>query len=177
MSAATPIKAEPIAFEALYADSFAVVWRTLARLGVPATCLDDACQEVFLVVHRRRQDFQGRSKLKTWVVGIAIRVAADHRRAAKRKPPPQSLDEALPDPSQTPLEHATREQERALVYRLFSLLPDDQREVLVLTEMEQMSAPEISDALGVNVNTVYSRLRLGRRAFDAALAAWRAGAV
>ncbi len=181
MSEAPQPKAEPmpatVGFEELYARTFDIVWRTLARLGVPVPSLDDACQEVFLVVHRRIPQFQGRSTLKTWVVGIAIRVAADHRRAAVRKPAPAQLDERLPDPSLTPLEHASAEQERALVYRLFSLLPDEQREVLVLTQMEQLTAPEISEALGVNLNTVYSRLRLARRAFDSALAAWRSGAV
>lgn len=178
MSAAPPLTAVAApSFEELYDATFAVVWRTLARLGVPDVALDDACQDVFLVVHRRSAEFQGRSQLKTWVVGIAIRVAADHRRSAHRKPAPLQLDAALPDRSRTPLEHATRNEERALVHRLLAQLPDDQREVFVLTEMEQMSAPEISEALGVNVNTVYSRLRLARRAFDAVLANWRAGAL
>jgi RNA polymerase sigma-70 factor (ECF subfamily) len=163
-------------FAAVYEATFGVAWRTLARLGVPDGSLDDACQEVFLVVHRRLGDFLGRSQLKTWVVGIATRVAADHRRAARRKPAPQPLDAALPDPARSPLEHASVAQERALVQRLLAELPDEQREVLVLTEMEQLTAPEISEALEVNLNTVYSRLRLARRAFDVVLARWRAGA-
>lgn len=180
MSAAPPLPMQrPVVatdFAELYDATFAVVWRTLARLGVPDPALDDACQEVFLVVHRRLGEFQGRSQLKTWVVGIAIRIAADYRRTAKRKPAPQPLDPALPDLAHTPLEHASLQQERALVVQLLSQLPDEQREVFVLTEMEQLSAPEISEALGVNLNTVYSRLRLARRAFETVLAAWRSGA-
>lgn len=179
MSAAPPFTAQaaqPPAFEALYDATFAAVWRTLARLGVPHPSLDDACQEVFLVVHRRKHEFQGRSNPRTWVVGIAIRIAADYRRSAKRRPAPQSLDRTLADGAQTPLETVTQREEHALVHRLLAQLPDEQREVFVLTELEQLTAPEISDALGVNLNTVYSRLRLARRAFETVLAAWRTGA-
>ncbi len=168
--------AAPPSFAELYRETFAVVWRTLGRLGVAQSALDDACQEVFVVVHRRLGEFAQRSSARTWVVGIAIRVAADHRRAARRRPASEQLDERLPDPAETPLERVSRDQERELVYRLLGRLPDEQREVLVLTEMEQLTAPEISEALGVNLNTVYSRLRLARRAFDAALEAWQSGA-
>jgi RNA polymerase sigma-70 factor, ECF subfamily len=42
--------------------------------------------------------------------------------------------------------------------------------VFVMTDLEQMSAPEISEALGVNLNTVYSRLRAARAAFNEAVA-------
>ena len=181
MSAASALKAapsaEPFSFEALYGEAFDLVWRTLGRLGVPPGSLDDACQEVFLLVHRRRDQFRGQSTLKTWVVGIAIRVAAKHRRTARRKPDAQPIDAQVPDPSLTPLERASQEQERALVYRLFEQLPEEHREVLVLTEMEQMTGPEVSEALGLNLNTVYSRLRLARHAFDAALEAWHTGAL
>ncbi len=60
------------------------MWRNLHRLGVPSLVLDEAVQDVFLVVHRRRDEFAGRSSLRTWIFGIVLRVAKDYRRAAHR---------------------------------------------------------------------------------------------
>src|SRR5262245_22373561 len=62
-------------FEELYEAHFDFVWRSLRRLGVPHPGLDDAVQEVFIVVHRRLGAFEGRSTLKTWLFGIAVHVA------------------------------------------------------------------------------------------------------
>src|SRR5262245_16282732 len=82
---ARPAIDEPVAFDAVYDACFDFVWRNARRLGVPDAQLDDAVQEVFLVVHRRLADFEGRSSIKTWVFGILLKVAADHRRALRRK--------------------------------------------------------------------------------------------
>ena len=68
--------------EKIYAEHVAMVWRALRRLGVPETSIEDAVQDVFLVAHRRAGEFEGRSSVKTWLYGIALRVAKDHRRAA-----------------------------------------------------------------------------------------------
>src|SRR3954470_17967759 len=66
---------------ALYEEHFEFVWRSLRRLGVSAASLDDATQEVFVVVFRRLADFEGRSSVRTWLFGIAIHVAQHHMRA------------------------------------------------------------------------------------------------
>ena len=52
---------------------------------------------------------------------------------------------------------------------MLSRLPDEQREVVVLVDLEQLTAPQVADALEVKLNTVYSRLRLGRAALSRAL--------
>ena len=52
-------------------------WRALRRLGVPDADVEDVCQEVFVVVHRKLGDFEGRSSLKTWIYGICPRTASD----------------------------------------------------------------------------------------------------
>ena len=158
-----------ISFEDVYAATFDFAWRLLKRLGVPDGHVDDAAQDVFVAVHRRLRDFAGRSTLKTWVAGIAVRVASDARRAQRRRGESVPLPDTLPDPRKSPLEVASNAEALRLVQLLLSGLQDDQREVFVLTEMEQMTAPEISLALGINLNTVYSRLRLARRDFDAAV--------
>jgi len=165
-----------LSLEAIYEEHFDFAWRSLKRLGIPEAQLDDAVQDVLLVAHRRLAEFVGRSTLKTWLLGIALRVASVHRRTAARRPT-EPLVEDPPDQTEKPPADALSEVAEAarLVRRLLDCLDEDRRAVFVLAELEEMTAPEISAALGVNLNTVYSRLRLARRDFDAALARHRAG--
>src|SRR4051812_40957718 len=65
-------------FETVYEEHFDLVWRTLERLGVASSAVDDALQDVFLVVHRRLGGFEGRSSLRTWIFGITLRIASDY---------------------------------------------------------------------------------------------------
>jgi RNA polymerase sigma-70 factor (ECF subfamily) len=161
---------EAVSFDSVYASTFEFAWRLLRRLGVPPSQLDDAAQEVFVTVHRKLRGFQGRSSVKTWVAGICARVASDVRRSLRRRGEPVQLSESLEDPRRDPHEAASSAQALRMVQQVLETFEEGQREVFVLTEMEQMSAPEISEALGVNLNTIYSRLRLARKAFDAAVA-------
>src|SRR5207237_6566320 len=68
--------------EELFEAHVGFVWRVLRSLGVPASDLEDASQEVFLVVHRKRATFEGRSSIRTWLYGICVRTASDRRRRA-----------------------------------------------------------------------------------------------
>lgn len=150
--------------EALYREYHAFVWRTLYHLGLRDEAVNDATQEVFLVVHRRLADFDGRTAIKNWLYGIARRVASDHRKKHERRRARLHLvpssDGRASDPSVL-----SRVSAAAEVERLLELLDDDKREVFVLAEVEGMTAPEIAQATGVNLNTVYSRLRAARRCF------------
>jgi RNA polymerase sigma-70 factor, ECF subfamily len=165
--------AERPAFEEVYEQVFDFVWRSLRRLGVPEASIDDAVQDVFVVVHRRLAGFEGRSSLKTWVFGIAMRVARDHRRLARRKGGHAQLDPRIVDGAPDPVEALARCEAVRELDRILGALDEDKRAVFVLAEIEEMSAPEIAEALGVNLNTVYSRLRAARRGVEAALAAPR----
>jgi RNA polymerase sigma-70 factor (ECF subfamily) len=167
--------AEPLPdFDQLYQQHFALVWRTLQRLGVPSAHLDDAAQEVFTVVHRRLDTLKSASEARSWLVGISVRVASDVRRSARRKGEHVELGDGLMDAEADPLDRAMQRQARTVVDAMLNGLDDAQREVFVLAEMEELSGPEISEALGVKLNTVYSRLRLAREAFENKLRAWRA---
>lgn len=157
----------PLTFEATYAAHFRGVWRTLHRLGVSRAQLDDAAQDVFVVVYRRLAEFDGRS-LRGWLYAIAVRVASDYRRRLwQRRSMP--LSESVVDPAPDPGRASELGESVRLLHELLGELSDDQRVVFVLGELEQLTAPEIAKALEVNLNTVYSRQRAARARFEAAL--------
>jgi RNA polymerase sigma-70 factor, ECF subfamily len=149
------------------------VWRVLRGLGVAADRLDDAVQDVFVVVHRRLGDFEGRSAVTTWLYGIARRVASQYRRSVPRHQHGADPDQLAG--GRSPYEDARRSQAARLLGEILDELDDDKREVFVLIEIEQLSAPDVAGMVGIPVNTVYSRLRLARARFEAAVARRRAG--
>ena len=149
-------------FDALYTDHIAFVWRNLRRLGVAPAALDDACQDVFLVVHRRIADLP--DNVRSWLFGILRRVAADHRRTVRRRGAVPI--ESIAEPAATGSTLDARAAAAEMVHRILDQLDDDKREVLVLAELEQMTAVEIAAAIDIPVNTVYSRLRAARQAFE-----------
>jgi RNA polymerase sigma-70 factor (ECF subfamily) len=174
------VKRAALTFEQVYDENVDFVWRTLARLGASSEMVEDVTQEVFLVVHRRLSEFEGRSSIKTWLFGIARRVMHDHRRSARRRNP-QSEDpsertdvSSLRDAQRLPDAAAAAAEAARLLYALLDELDDEKREVFILAELEQIPAQEIATALGISVNTVSSRLRLARAAFNASLARRRA---
>jgi len=159
-------------FDELYDAHFAFVWRVLRHLGVPAAQLDDAAQEVFIVVHRRLPEFEGRSAPTTWLFTIARRVARDQR--ARSAAPPAAPVDALTAPADGPHEQLARQEAALEVERFLAELDEDKRDVFILAELEQLPAPAIAEALGINVNTVYSRLRAARERFEQLLVRRRA---
>jgi RNA polymerase sigma-70 factor (ECF subfamily) len=158
-------------FQEIYAEHVVLIWRGLRGLGVPEASLEDAVQDVFLVVHRRLGSFDGSSTVRTWLFGIALHVARNYRRREQRKGGCTSLDAApeVADAAPGPHEDAATAEALRQVALALETLDDVKREVFVLAELEQMSAAEIAETLGINVNTVYSRLHAARRAFEAAV--------
>jgi RNA polymerase sigma-70 factor, ECF subfamily len=148
----------------LYRDHFAFVWRTLRRLGVAPATLDDAVQDVFIVVHRRLADFQRGAAPKPWLFGIALRVAHQYRRSHWRQTQSRSLAEELHGAEQLdPYQAALHAESADTVQRFLAALDEDKRNVFILADLEQMSGQEIAQALNVNLNTVYARLRAARK--------------
>ena len=161
------------AFAAIYREHHGFVWRSVKRLGVSELELDDLVQEVFIVAHRRLSEFEGRSKLGTWLFGIAYRVVKDHRRSAEaRERREAQLTE--PRPPTVPDKKVSRKQAAKVLDRLLEKLDEDKRDVFVMAEVAKMSAPEIAETLGVKLNTVYSRLRAARKRFEELLEEHRA---
>lgn len=156
---------------ALYENYFEFVWRSLKHLGVPDAAVEDATQDTFLVAHRRLADFAGRSSPRTWLFGIAIRVASDYRRSRSRRDRLHLSYAQKPEAAgATPYDHTLRAEATRLLHACLDDLSEEQRAVFVMADLEQMTAPEIAETLGTNLNTVYSRLRTGRAAFNQAVA-------
>jgi RNA polymerase sigma-70 factor (ECF subfamily) len=142
------------------------VFRCLRSLGVSPSQLEDAVQDVFIVVHQKLASFDGKSALRTWLYAIVIRIARKKRVARARwsaKEGAEEVDSASTDCTE---QKVLAKEELALAHRALSSLDRDKREVFVLLEIEQMSAPEVAEVLSLPVNTVYSRLRLARIAFN-----------
>ncbi len=157
-------------FDDVYRDNVRFVWRLLRGMGVSDAAVDDAVQDVFLVVHRRLDEFDGRFSIRTWLFAIANRIASDYRRRYRRASRNEPLSEGLYDPSPSPAQSAERWQSLRLIEDLLDELEDDKRVVLVLADIEGMTAPEMAVIMAVPLNTVYSRLRRARAQFSEALA-------
>ncbi len=154
------------AFERVYRGQFDFVLRTLRALGVPESGLDDAVQDVFIVVHRRLPEFEGRASVKTWAYEIARRVALRYRtRAARHAARHTDLPPLLA--ARDNLDDAVERARASDVLQVFLAdLDEDRRRAFVLAELWEMSGREIAESLGVNMNTVYARIRSARTELD-----------
>lgn len=158
------------AFDDIYNQNFPFVWRCLRGLGLPPVALDDAAQDVFLVVHRQLAGFRGESSPRTWLFGIARNVAANHLRRAHRKQ--ARLEPLVEDPAHLvpgPHEHAEDAQAAAFVADFLAGLDEKKRDLFILAVLEEMTMPEVAAALSIPINTAYTRLRRVRAAFEQAL--------
>ncbi len=173
--------ASSVTFEAVYDEHVDFVWRSIRRLGVDEAAADDALQQVFLVVHRRLKEFSGASSMRTWLFGILLRVVREHRRTLRRKSPHlrsgQTDDDLarVPDssPGANPEEQMSQAEASRIINELLEHLEDEKRAVFVMIELEEMTAVETGEALGMDAKTVYSRLRAARTDFERAAAAMR----
>lgn len=166
MVATSAPRSEPAPFEKVMQEHTARVHRSLRYLGILDADLPDACQEVFLVVHRRLEQFRGDSSLSTWIYEICIRVArAYRRRAAARRDAPMAEPPAVSiEPEQE--SRLGVEQTRRQLLQLLDKLSEDQRAVVVLHELEELKMSEVATLLGCPLFTAYSRLRLARKRLE-----------
>jgi RNA polymerase sigma-70 factor (ECF subfamily) len=154
-------------FYEAYAD---FVRRAVIRLGGPRGDIDDLVQDIFVVAMRKREAFEGRSTVRTWLYGIAIKVVT----ATRRKSAVRELFGLWPiheatDPN-TPLDVFEHREASRLVYTLLDKIGEKKRTVLILHELEGLSSEAIAEILGVPKNTVFTRLHHARKDFVALLA-------
>jgi RNA polymerase sigma-70 factor, ECF subfamily len=160
-------------FRALYDAQVDFVWRNLRRLGIHESEVDDRTQEVFVVAHRRFDQFQDRGHgPRAWLFQIVLRVASDARRHRRRHPEDpdggDAMGRAAVEPSQA--DDILRREAMSRLDAALASIDVGRRTVLVLHEIEEMTAPEIAQVLGIPLNTVYSRLRVARVELEEALA-------
>jgi RNA polymerase sigma-70 factor, ECF subfamily len=144
------------------------VWRTLRRLGMPPAELDDGVQQVFTVLARRIVGVEpGRER--SFLLGVALRVVADHRRSRRRRPEDATeaseLERSAPQ-SSSPEMLLDERRRLELLDRLLARLPEDLAKVFVLFELEELTMTEIARLLELPSGTVASRLRRARERFD-----------
>lgn len=164
---ATPPRSGP-ALEAVYSAHWPFVLRSIRRLGVPRPLVEDLAQEVFVVVAEQLPTYRPTAKIQTWLFAIVFRVVRGQqrrwRRQARRVEPPLGASPPPPD------EALARDQAAELLERLMDDLSPEQRAVFTMVELEDMSVPDIGEAMGLSQNTIHSRLRLARRKLERALA-------
>jgi RNA polymerase sigma-70 factor, ECF subfamily len=156
-------------FRAIYDAHFNFVWCSLRRLGVREADVLDQAQKVFLAAHFKLPEFEGRSQLTTWLFGICQRVASDYRRSAlfRREVSTDAAEMDAFGGAHDDLSQGAEARRRAQTAEaILKKLPEPQRLVFVLFELEEMSGQDIAELLGISVGTVRSRLRLAREAFS-----------
>lgn len=157
-------------FEAIYQQYFDFVWSSARRLGVGGDSMDDVVQEVFIVVHSRLQTLQQPESLRSWIYGVVRRTVSGHRRTNRAKLARESVVAAEGSrPAPTPFDLTEQAGELKLLNKLLAGLDEAKREIFLLVEVDEMSVPEVAEALEIPLNTAYSRLRAARQAFDEAL--------
>lgn len=160
----------------VYDAHWEFVWRALRANGVREADLEDQTHEVFLVVQRKLHEFEGRSKLTSWLFAIAARVASDWRRRAhvRRERLSSEPHDEVPSIDESGEDAVARRQARDALEWILDEMPAEQRVVFSLFELDGMSADDIAPLVDAPPNTVYSRLRLARRHFERSLARLRA---
>jgi RNA polymerase sigma-70 factor (ECF subfamily) len=167
---ASPLSAEAAArFRGLVDREFALVWRFLRGLGVPAGGVDDAAQQVFWVAAQRLAEIAPGSE-RAFLLSTARGVAANARRAQTRSR--EVADERLlaqhTDDAANPEQAAAAKEARRVLQTFLDDLPEEARTVFVLFELEGMTMAAIAETLGLPAGTVASRLRRAREEFQAA---------
>ena len=154
----------------VYRAEFRYVYQTVRRLGVRAADTEDVVHDVFLAVSHRWSSYDPERPLKPWLFGVSFRVVSAHRRRHAYQREVLGVDEPVAvDESSSPEAHAAGQQHRRLLDRGLDALADDRRAVFVLHEIDEVPVPEIALALEIPLGTAYTRLRLAREDFTAAL--------
>ncbi len=150
------------------------VHRLLRRLGVPESDVDDAFQEVFVVVHRKLGELERPASVRSWVYGICIRVSAKHRRLRSAAREVAEEEGSEPVDPMTPAESINAKQAREVLSTILDQLDPDKRAVFVLYELEERPMAEVAQMVGCPPQTAYWRLRMAREEVAEAVRRYRA---
>jgi RNA polymerase sigma-70 factor (ECF subfamily) len=161
-AACGPASSAPLDVAKIYREHADFLWRSLQHLGVQESDLEDVMQEVLVVVHRRRESYDGACRLTSWLFGICLRIVSQYRRRAHRRRE-QSAAEPPELPScVTPETQLVQRQTALRLESILELLSLEQRATFVLFEIEGQSCQAIAELFAVPLGTVYSRLHTAR---------------
>jgi RNA polymerase sigma-70 factor (ECF subfamily) len=155
------------AWRQFYAQHFTMVYRLVARSGVPLSEVEDVTQRVFVVAARRHGDLSALEHPKAWLRAVVLRLVRENRRKRQVREWKTRLfgGERDDTPACDPERLTEAAEAQAVVGRILDRMPWKLREVLVLTDIEQCKPQEVARTLGIPVNTVRSRRRLAREEF------------
>jgi RNA polymerase sigma-70 factor (ECF subfamily) len=170
-SLAASVGAPVLDIDALYAEHAPFIARVLIRLVGDGPQVDDLLQETFFTAFRRRDSFDGRSNARTWLYGIASRLAMRYRRGTSRFKRFLGIFGGEPTDHATdrPDRHLERARAAALVRDVLERIPFKQREVFVLYELEELQGSEIAEMLEIPIGTVWTRLHHAREKFQTSM--------
>jgi RNA polymerase sigma-70 factor (ECF subfamily) len=175
---AMPRTGDPLApdhrqrFRRIFEEQFNYVWASLRRLGVHPRDLEDVAQELFVQVYRKLGEFDAERPVRPWLFAFAARCASDWRRLARHRV--ERLGEGAEPPADIAAAHRMQRQvegreDLELVLRALECVGEERREVFILHELDGLTMKEISDLFGIPQATGYSRLRVAREEFTAAV--------
>ncbi len=162
------LKAEPqvLIFEDVYRQHFDFVYRKAARLGGPSVDAEDAAQEVFMIVSRKLDTFDGTSLVTTWLHGITLNVVRSMRRRSLLR---RLWERDAAETQEVAIQSVDRAEIREahkIAYSILDKLAPKKREVFILAEFEGLSCEEIAQLVGTKTETVWSRLHYAREEFS-----------
>ena len=154
-------------------EHFDAVWRSAKRLGIDAGRAEDIAQKAFIIASEKLQQIEP-GKEKAFLMGVVARLSSDARKHAfyARASNQQDALSARFSTGSTPEQVVSREQALQILDQALSQLPDELREIFVLSQVEEMTMADIAQALGIPSGTVASRLRRAREQFRQLLSAW-----
>ena len=145
------------------------VARWAARLGGPSLDLEDIVHEVFAIACKRLSAFRGESSLSTWLFGITDKVVRHRRRKERwwrwRSGSASQTAGQLAAAGPDPLRVVEQDQTARDVYRVLDRLPDGDRRILILFELEELAAYEVAALLGIRVANARVRRHRARARF------------
>jgi RNA polymerase sigma-70 factor, ECF subfamily len=157
----------------LYRQHAETVARWVARLGGPLMDVDDAVHEVFMIAQRRRPTTHGPAQITTWLYRVTAKVVSHRRRKdwIRRWLGGSATDVAagMMAVERSPSDALEAKERSLLVYRVLDRLPEKQRAVLILFEMEGLSGEQIAALYQAKVATVWVWLHRARASFLAQL--------
>jgi RNA polymerase sigma-70 factor (ECF subfamily) len=143
------------------------VFRTLRRLGVQPSEVEDLSQEVFLALRGAWEAYDRERPLRPYLFGIAFRVASAHQRKRRREVSFGVVE--VGDMGPGPDDTLQAKQARKLLLAALERVPLPRRAVLVMHDIDDIPVGEVAVALDLPLFTVYSRLRKARRELESAV--------